>query len=544
MNIIISTILTGIAIINSFFGLNNLKNSTDTKIEIIDQKVQSLEQKSEQAPVAGAFSPSGGLTYRLQTSAATTDTSITLSSFKNRSNIALTMTLLGTDVIYGTLDPQTTRSEFISCTGITQNSNGTATLTTCTRGLSDIGASTASTTLRKSHPGQSIFILSDSPALFNEYAKLRTSETISGDWIFSGNPTLTTDCTVGSATTELCAKAYIDGVAVAGASNANTTTKGIIEIATAVENASSTSAGSTGALLVPPATIASSSPKRSCKDGGASVGELCIVVAQNNGKIDPNYIATSTTDNYNFGGSVALNGTNTHLGLNTFNATSTFATTTQNGAQFGGNIVNNFTGGKASINGLTTPVPVMLATSTNQVSPIDSDVASTSPNLIGFVINNCGLATTCYVQTDGIVKGFSGLTAGQEYYVSDTEGVLSTTRGTIENYVGRAVSTSQILIDKNKANQYIGTQVLSEGANTITAGYQSLWNTVIITGSVDDLSGDITLKKVGKTSGSLGVHVYGGGSAISGSFSVSGGVITLTKGGAASTINGTAYYYK
>ena len=50
---------------------------------------------------------------------------------------------------------------------------------------------------------------------------------------------------------DICDKEYIDGVAVAGASNANTTTKGIVEIATSAETAAGTATGGTGATLVP-----------------------------------------------------------------------------------------------------------------------------------------------------------------------------------------------------------------------------------------------------------------------------------------------------
>jgi hypothetical protein len=45
------------------------------------------------------------------------------------------MALLNTDIVYGTIAPKTSSSEFISFTGITQNADGTATLTGVTRGL-------------------------------------------------------------------------------------------------------------------------------------------------------------------------------------------------------------------------------------------------------------------------------------------------------------------------------------------------------------------------------------------------------------------------
>lgn len=134
----------------------------------------------------GTFNVTGGGTYRLKSSIGTTDTTINLSSFKEPvSDLLYTMTKLNTDKGYGTVDPQTTRSEFVSFTGITQNSDGSAALTSVTRGLTRTPAGsscTASTTLAQRHPGQSVFILSDSPCFFAEYAVKQNNEAITGNW--------------------------------------------------------------------------------------------------------------------------------------------------------------------------------------------------------------------------------------------------------------------------------------------------------------------------------------------------------------------------
>jgi len=191
----------------------------------------------------GAFNPAGGLTYRLQTSAGSADTSINLSSFKNRSSIGLTMTLLDTDIGYGTLSPQSSRSEFVSFTGITQNANGTAQLTGVIRGLSDIAPFTASTTLRERHPGQSIFILSDSPQLFDEFAKQRSDEAISGLWNFNTVlPTSNIQATTGP---QFVTKALLDATTVQGVATSTELNGGIVELATQIEQASSTDGGAT-----------------------------------------------------------------------------------------------------------------------------------------------------------------------------------------------------------------------------------------------------------------------------------------------------------
>jgi hypothetical protein len=94
------------------------------------------------------------------------------------------MSYLNSSIEYGTLEPQTTTKEFVSFTGITQNSDGSATLTGVTRGLSFSYPYTASTTLQQSHPAQSIFILSNPPQLTNQYANKSNDDTITGSWSF------------------------------------------------------------------------------------------------------------------------------------------------------------------------------------------------------------------------------------------------------------------------------------------------------------------------------------------------------------------------
>ncbi len=129
------------------------------------------------------YNLAGGGTYTLGSSISSTDTSILLSSFLEPvSGTPYTMVLLNTDIAYGTIAPKTTQSEFISFTGITQNADGTATLTGVTRGLAKKYPFTESVTFKLPHSGQSQFILSDAPQLFNKKGTLENDEVISGYW--------------------------------------------------------------------------------------------------------------------------------------------------------------------------------------------------------------------------------------------------------------------------------------------------------------------------------------------------------------------------
>lgn len=80
------------------------------------------------------------------------------------------------------------------------------------------------------------------------FAKLTTdANTYSGLNTYTTLPQSSTACSTAN---QFCNKTYVDGVAVAGASNADQTTKGIVEVATTAEINAGTATGGTGAALV------------------------------------------------------------------------------------------------------------------------------------------------------------------------------------------------------------------------------------------------------------------------------------------------------
>ena len=356
----------------------------------------------------GAFNPAGGTTYRLQASIGTTDATIKLSSFKNRSSIPLTMTLLATDIGYGTLSPQTTRSEFVSFSGITQNADGTATLTGVSRGLSDISPFTASTTLRQAHPGQSVFILSDSPQLFEEYAKRRTDISISGLWTFTNNPV----STAGNATssTQLTTKSYVDNVANAGAATSTETNGGLVELGTLAEQADSFDGGANK-----PTVLQTKNSTSTCQ----VVGSYNIVASSTTGKLDKNCLDQSL--------SYVFSGANTHSGLNTF----TNATTSIEG-RLGVGTSSPFTslGVAGTITTNNINATTTTATSTFSGNVVVSNNASTT---------NLTISRTCV----GCLSGYERITATASLTTSDN-GDTSTTASCSagKNVVGGGYDTA------------------------------------------------------------------------------------------------------
>lgn len=136
-----------------------------------------------------SYNPAGGTTYNLGTSISSTDTTILLSSFLEPvTGTPYTMDLLNTQIVYATISPKTTQSEFISFTGITQNADGTATLTGVVRGLAKKYPFTTDSAYQLPHSGQSQFIMSDAPQVFQEYVSLNNDETVGGVKIFTENP--------------------------------------------------------------------------------------------------------------------------------------------------------------------------------------------------------------------------------------------------------------------------------------------------------------------------------------------------------------------
>lgn len=160
--------------------------------------------------------------------AAVSATNIILKSFQDIDGTNITMSDLGTKA-YMTLEPNNgTREEQISFTGVTQNSDGTATLS----GVSNVAFKspyTETSGVFKAHAGGSIAVLTNTAGFYNDFANKENDETINGAWTF-------TDTVVGvtpTLTAELATKGYVDSIAVSGAPDASTSVKGITKLATA-----------------------------------------------------------------------------------------------------------------------------------------------------------------------------------------------------------------------------------------------------------------------------------------------------------------------
>lgn len=132
----------------------------------------------------------GGQTYYLKNSITSSDTSIILRSFKEPvTGSDVTMALMNSTIAYGTIAPKTGQSEFISFTGITQNADGTATLTGVTRGLKRGYDFTSSASFKLPHNAGTKFIISDSPEALNAILSSGTVLGVGTTTITSGTNT-------------------------------------------------------------------------------------------------------------------------------------------------------------------------------------------------------------------------------------------------------------------------------------------------------------------------------------------------------------------
>lgn len=280
MNTLLLTIAT---IISSVFGVHapvqQLVSTPDyvTKSEL--QTAMDAYVARVQSPKLGAApSPAALATYTLAGSGVSSSaTSITLTSLtiKQTSQKITTSDLRqgASDLFYITIEPgNTTRQEIVGCSTVTQNSNGTATLGGCSRGMSPIYPYTASSTLRFTHAGSSQVIFGDAPQIFNDFNN------------------------------------YVSSAIVSGAVDSSATVKGIVEKATNAEAAGHAAVGSgnTTAPLALTTDIASSTRT-------ANTAQV-IVASSTNGYLDETYLNPTMRNNYTFSGTTAL-ATTTMIGL-------------------------------------------------------------------------------------------------------------------------------------------------------------------------------------------------------------------------------------
>lgn len=273
------------------------------------------EGMSAQAAFYAVQSPATTLYAGISSSA----TSARLRAFNDIYGNKLTMSNFGS-IGYVTFEPGVTGKEEVSSfTGITDNGDGTQTITGLTRALLSKGPTYGAGGTARSHGSNTYVVVSNSGEFYNKFANWLTTGTSSAVWIFGSTtpprydlvPSNHNSGTVIATTSEFASVAYVNATGAGTQVSATEAVRGEVELGTAIEQASSTATGSTGASTVMRTLYASSSPTVGC-DGSATAGSRCTPVASTTGKIAQTYLPTSEA--------ITWTGANTHSATTTFNS--------------------------------------------------------------------------------------------------------------------------------------------------------------------------------------------------------------------------------
>jgi hypothetical protein len=238
-------------------------------------------------PDLGAALPSGTAVFEtsLQSRISSTDTSLTLTANSVRGG----STLSGYNCF--TIDEGRTDAEYV-CGSVSG-----ASVTSLERGIDPLTGTTTNSTLKFAHRVGANVKITDFPLIQRLRSGLNGGDTLPNTIHYASGVTPT-------ATGDLADKEYVDGVAFSGAGiiDATAIAKGVAELATGCEAASSTSAGGSGNLVVP-ASLATStfinSTLSACK----------VVSTGNTGLIDENFLSSTTARNATTTGAFAATAT-------------------------------------------------------------------------------------------------------------------------------------------------------------------------------------------------------------------------------------------
>lgn len=243
--------------------------------------------------------------------AITGATTITLQSMTDIDGNALSMSGTFGAKGFGTMEPGNgALEEQISFTGLTNNANGTVTLS----GVSSVtftSTYTETSGLAKTHAGSTTFVISNTSGFYNEMLSKNDDETIAGTYTFTNPnyPRMDTDTPFPTDNEQLATKAYADSLTFAGAPNATTTQKGIVELATQTEVDAKTATGGTGASLVATPALARSTLLSDYKLDTGAADAYVITPSPLIGAYTTGQIFTFKAANTNTGAStLAVNG--------------------------------------------------------------------------------------------------------------------------------------------------------------------------------------------------------------------------------------------
>ena len=429
--------------------------------------------------------------------------SMTLTSATDITGTALASSTYGFIIDEGTASQELVLAD---CTGTA--------CTNITRGISVITGTTTVAALQKSHRRGASVKITDGPQL------MILSRIINGIGTFPNKLAYTSTPTLSNAL-DIVYKGYADAIANQGAATSTESVGGISELATALEQASSTYLGVDRPLVLN-TRYATDTPQYGCAVGyTGTAGAGCSVIASLSGKIKQAWI--NLTETYSWTGLHTFSSGILSTASSTFTAPVAFAASTT----FSGVATTTFTGGLSGI---------------YDYQAFTSDGTWTKPAKISgselvFVQawgpGGGGGSASCSGGDCGGGGGGGGAYVEGWFNISQLSGTVSVTIGTAPT----AAATST-------ADTSFGTQVIAyrgagsaSGSGTIYksagagGGYTSAANGSVVGGPTSNSSHGGGAS--GDTAAPGGESIYGGGGGGNGSSSNVGGASIFGGGGGA-----------
>ncbi len=439
MNILAKIILTPFFIIGSALGFYNTTES----------------------PTLSAALPQGVAVFEtaLQSPISSSATSMTLTANSVRGG----STLSGYNCF--TIDEGSSQAEFVCGTV-----SGT-TVSSLTRGVDPVTATTTNATLQFAHRRGANVKITDFPLVQIIRNQLNGNDTFNNILNYQYSPDYTS-----ASTTAVASKGYVDGVAFSGSPDASETVKGISELSTTAEAAAGTSAGATGARLVIPASMCSSTP---------SANVLCVITSAA-GKIAQGFLdltqSFTWSGNHMFTASTTMTATTTIAASNVLSRAVIFNNIAYSFPSLRGSNGSVLTeDGSGSLAWSAPVIPRYTFTTAALGLSVTSGNYATSSTLISIPANLLKASSTIQIK---IVTGSCS--------ENDANGAAATCEISLKNSLGTTIfitsmSTADSSSDGNSTNNgVLDADIVSNNSSTFSAqktmgnlGYAAYYGSVL-----------------------------------------------------------------
>lgn len=398
--------------------------------------------KTYQPYFGAGYSPVTGYESRTTARIAEGATTIPVASVSDYVGDAIAIASISsssTPRVYFSLEPDnSSRRESFYCTGISG-----LTWTGCVGGLSPQGGSlTASSTLQHAHPAGSKIIMTNIGQFYSEFVSINGTQTINDVKTFSSIPAVTSSTAIPISANQLVSKYYADSLVAGGLSSLNASTSLGIAAFSGLTNCSTS--GTCFGINI-------STTSSGLTFENAFAGKLKVNASSTSLAVDSlgklywdrtlNYLVSgnwTTSGIWSFSGNVTSTG----------NFTVNTPTSTRDVANKGYVDSTVSYGSATGTAGMAiTAGDALYISTTSTLFKTNSSVASSTFQFIGIAQNTVSVGgTVTFARPGETICNQSGLSAGYSYFLNGTAGQISTTAGTKFARIGRALSSSCLLV--------------------------------------------------------------------------------------------------